>query len=320
MRTTQRQFSSITRLTALEASRQPIFLLLTTVVILFIGLLPLLITHVIGDADRVIRDSALAVQLVSGLVLGCYAATATITRELHKGTLASILSKPVGRTLFFLAKFAGVALIMVIFAATTTLATMLSVRTVAEPYVYDWWGIGPLFVSVLLAYAWAGLQNFFMRTPFVSRTYLLVTIAVAAAFLVSCLVPAEGSSEGFASALPWNIVPAGLLIGLAMVLLSAFAVTLAIRMDLVPTLTLCFTIFLLGLMSDYLFGRQADVHWFFALLHGIVPNWQHFWAVDALKGNGIPWSYTANVAVYVALYSAVVLSGGLYLFKRMEVK
>ena len=90
MRTTQRQFSSITRLTALEASRQPIFLLLTTVVILFIGLLPLLITHVIGDADRVIRDSALAVQLVSGLVLGCYAATSTITRELLRGVLGSL--------------------------------------------------------------------------------------------------------------------------------------------------------------------------------------------------------------------------------------
>jgi len=320
MRSTIRQFNSITLLTALEASRQPIFLLLTTVVILFIGMLPLLITHVIGDADRVIRDSALAVQFVSGLVLGCYAATSTITRELHQGTLASILSKPVGRTLFFLAKFAGVTLIMIVFAVTTTLATMLSVRTVAEPYVLDWWGIGPIFISVLLAYLWAGLQNFFMRIPFVSRTYLLVSIAVVGAFLVSCFVPAYDENPGFAVAIPWNIVPAGLLIGLSMVLLSAFAVSLATRMDLVPTLTLCLTIFLLGLMSDYLFGRQADVHWIFALLHGILPNWQHFWATDALKGHGIPWRYTGDVAVYVALYSAVVLSGGLYFFKRMEVK
>lgn len=320
MRSTLRQFNSITLLTALEASRQPIFLLLTTVVILFIGMLPLLITHVIGDADRVIRDSALAVQLVSGLVLGCYAATSTITRELHQGTLASILSKPVGRTLFFLAKYAGVALIMMIFATTTTMATMLSVRTVAETHVLDWWGIAPIFVAVVLAYLWAGLQNFFMRTPFVSRTYLLVAIAVTGAFLVSCLVPSHDETPGFASAIPWNIAPAGLLLGMAMVLLSAFAVSLATRMDLVPTLTLCFTVFLLGLMSDYLFGRQSDVHWIYALIHGIVPNWQHFWAVDALKGDGIPWRYTGGVALYVFLYSAVVLSGGLYFFKRMEVK
>lgn len=320
MRTTIKQFAGIARLTALEASRQPIFLLLTTSVIVFIGLLPILITHVIGDSARIVRDSALAVQLVSGLVLGCYAATSTITQELRRGTLSAILSKPVGRILFFLAKFCGVAFIMVIYALTTTLATMLSVRTSAEAFVHDWWGIGPLLAAVALAYLWAGLQNYFLRIPFVSRTYLLVFLSVALAFAVSCLIPAEHGGAGFGAAIPWNILPAGLLLCLAMVLLSAFAVSLAIRFDMVPTFSLCLGIFLLGLMSDYLFGQRADSCWYFSFLYGIIPNWQHFWAVDALHTGHIPWLYTAKVAGYVGMYVSVVLSAGLLAFTRMEVK
>jgi len=320
MRTTIKQITSIARLTALEASRQPIFLLLTTAVLLFIGLLPLLITHVISDSARMVRDSALAVQWVSGLVLGCYAASSTITRELRRGTLASILSKPVGRGLFFLSKFAGVSLIMLLFAITSTLATMLSVRTAAQPYLYDAWGIGPLFAAIALAYGWAAIQHYFLRIPFVSRTYMILSIAVALAFIASCLVPVEGEPGGFGAAIPWNIAPAGLLLGLAMVLISSFAVSLATRLDTVPTLSWCVGLFLLGLMSDYLFGRRADEHWFFDGLYGIIPNWQHFWAVDALHRGAIPWSYTLDVVGYVAVYAVAVLCAGLLSFMRMEVK
>jgi len=327
-----KQFFGITLLTALEASRQPIFLLLTTSVIVFIALLPLLITHVVGESSRIVRDSALAVQLVSGLVLGCYAATSTITREIRRGTLASIISKPVSRWLFFIAKFSGVTLILLVFVAITTLATMLSVRTAAITFSFDWWGIGPLLIGVLLAYGLAGLQNYIFRYPFVSRAYWLLTMAIIIAFVISCFVPAHydltghhhghqlDSSDSPLSAIPWHILPAGLLIGLAMILLNSFAVSLAIRFELITTISLCISIFLLGLMSDYLFGQRTDENTLFSLIYGLLPNWQHFWAVDALNGKGIPWAYTALVAVYTAVYSMVVLLAGLASFYKMEVK
>lgn len=329
-----KQATSIAMLTALEASRQPVFLLLTTSTVLFIAMMPLLITHIIGDSARMVRDSALAVQFTAGLVLGAYAATATITRELHKGTLASIISKPVSRALFFLSKFAGIAAIMTIFSVMATLATMLSVRTAAETFLFDWWGIGPLLASTLLAYAWAGIQNFRTRTPFVSRAFWLLALAVIAAFALSCLVDqraqifaddGHGHSHGApadatASPIPWNILPAGLLIGMGILLLSAWSASLAIRLDTVPTLSICFTVFMTGLMSDYLFGRRAGDHVLFTLLYGLVPNWQNFWAVDALTRGGIPDSYVWATGGYTAIYAAVVLLCGLVAFYRMEVK
>lgn len=320
MRHPLNQLITIARLTALEASRQPIFLLLTTSVIVFTGLMPVLITHVIGDAARMVRDSALALQLVSGLILACYAASATITRELRQGTLASIVSKPISRSLFLLAKFAGVAFIMFAYALTTTLATMLSARTASIAFVYDWWGIGPLLAAVLLAYAWSALQNFITRVPFVSRAYLTLSLAVAAAFLVSCFVPSAYGASSFGAALPWAILPAGLLLALAMILFSALAVALATRLDMLPTVSLCFALLLAGMMSDYLFGSRADESLVFAVLHGLLPNWQHYWAVDALHRGSIPLSYVLSVALYTTVYGAAVLAAGLLSFRTMEVK
>lgn len=308
-----RQFSGIAGLTALEASRQPIFLLLTTSVLLLIALMPALITHVIGDSARMVRDSALALQMVAGLALGCHAASATLTRELQKGTLASILSKPVSRELFLLAKFAGVALIMGVFALVTTLAAMLSVRSAAQPFTIDPWGMIPLIAALLTAYAGAGLLNYYRQIPFVSRAYGLLTFSVILAFAISGLA-------GGASLIPWNIFPAGVLIGLATLLLSAWAVCLATRLQPIPVFSICLTVLLLGLMSDYLFGRHAGEHMLYAALYGVIPNWQHFWAVDALQRDGIPWSYAGRVAGYTAAHAAAVLSLGLLSFNRVEVK
>lgn len=321
MKPTLQQAFSITRLTALEASRQPVFLLLMTTSLAFIGLLPFLVTHVLSDSARMVRDSALAVQLVAGLTLACFAASATLARELRQGTLAAILSKPVDRSVFFLAKFAGVALVMLVFSGTATLATMLSTRTAAEPFVFDLWGSGPLMTALGLAYGIAGLQNYFTRQPFVSRAFGLMAVAVAAAFLVSCFIAApDTAATYFGSALPWNILPAGLLLALAMLLLSALAVALATRMELTAAVSIGLGLLLLGMMSDYLFGRHAADHALYALAYHIVPNWQHFWAVDALHDGSIPWSYVATAAAYTAAYTTAALAAGLLVFRRVEVR
>lgn len=333
MRLALKQYFSITRLTALEASRQPIYLLLSTASLLFIALLPVLVTHVIGDSSRIVRDSSLAVLFVSGLILGCYAATATITHELKKGTLGSIISKPVNRVVFFLAKFSGVALVMMIYTAITTMATMLSVRTAAVTYYYDWWGIGPLLVAITASYIWGASLNYRNKVPFVSRAFWILVISVTAAFIFSSFIPTgslagghghhhghEASIHTIDSALHWNIVPAGILIGIAVILLCSIAVTLSLKFELVPTLSIAFGIFILGLMSDYLFGQRIDDNWIYSFIYGLLPNWQHFWTVDAIGRNGIPWSYTIQAAGYAGIYITVVLSAGIAVFYKMEVK
>ena len=97
--------------------------------------------------------------------------------------------------------------------------------------------------------------------------------------------------------------------------------SLAIRLDTVPTLSICSAVFLIGLMSDYLFGRHAAHSWLADLLFRVIPNWQHFWVVDALSGEGaIPGPTWRESAIYAGLYLMGILCLGILAFRQLEVR
>jgi hypothetical protein len=62
-------------------------------------------------------------------------------------------------------------------------------------------------------------------------------------------------------AVDWRMVPAAILILFAVFIFAALAMACSTRLDMIPTLAVCSAIFMLGLMSDYLFGRRADPVW-----------------------------------------------------------
>lgn len=314
MRLQVKQFSAIAGMTALEAMRQPILLLLTLSNVAFIALLPFVITHVLGESVRIVRDSSIALQFVGGLLMGSYAACAALSGEFRRGTASAILSKPVDRVVFFLAKFSGIAVVMVLFSVATTVATILSTRTARESFEIDWWGAAPLLLAIAFALAVSGLENFFTKRPFVSRCFGWLLVALPVALVVS------GLAAGPDAALPLDLVPVCALIALAILVLAGLAVALATRLEVIPTLSICSAVFMFGLMSDYLFGRTAPSNKLAAFLYAVTPNWQHFWAVDALNGPGVPWSYVLHAAAYAALYLAGLLALGIVAMRGMEVR
>jgi len=95
----------------------------------------------------------------------------------------------------------------------------------------------------------------------------------------------------------WRLVPAAVLILFALWILAALALGMFDAFDMIPTLTICSALFLVGLMSDYLFGRPAERGvWWGSVLYTLIPNWQNFWLADALdsdKGT-FHWGYVAS--------------------------
>lgn len=319
MRLALKQFSTVARQTTLEASRQPAFLLLSATTLLLIGLLPLLITHVLGEATRMIRDSSLALFWMAGLLLGCYGAASTISRELRLGTLASVVTKPMSRSLFFLAKFFGIALVMTAFIFAATLASILAVHAVRVLYWIDWWTLGSLYLGILGAFAVSGLRNFLFRSPFTSGAFRDVLVSVVLAFAFVLWRSTGSTTGGLPSSMPWSVVPAAVLIGLAVILLCSFAVALSTRLGLTGTMMVCAVILMVGLMSDYLLGPYAQTNEALRLLYLLIPNWQNFWAVDALNHGEIPWQYVFEVLQYSGLYMIGILLLGIAGFRMMEV-
>jgi ABC-type transport system involved in multi-copper enzyme maturation permease subunit len=315
-----KQFFSISVLTALETTRQPICLLLSITGILFTALLPFITTHTFDDAGKLILDSALALQLVVGLLLGSIAACSSLTREIRTGTVAAILSKPVGRNTFFLAKYSGIAGVVLLYQFIATLTTLLAVRTASQTWGFDWWAALPLLLSLPLALALSAAYNYLSRRPFISSAYGLLLVSTMLAFCCSAFVNRDGTLVPFGSSMTWEIIPAALLVACANLLLCGITVSLATRMSTVPTLATTLAIFLLGLMSDYLFGRQAATHQVAAWFYSLTPNWQIFWTADALSGPGfIPWHYVQQAGLYMIMYLAGVLCLGMISFQQIDI-
>jgi ABC-type transport system involved in multi-copper enzyme maturation permease subunit len=119
----------------------------------------------------------------------------------------------------------------------------------------------------------------------------------------------------------WNLLPAGILILFALWILAAVALACSTRFDTIPTLAICSAIFLVGLMSDYFFGRRAEIgEWWASILYSIIPNWQLFWLGDALENgrNTFQWAYVGKSFAYMICYAGAALAAGAALFEKRE--
>lgn len=320
MRTILLQAWTLAINTVLDIIRQPVILLLTTTCVVLIGLLPSAAMFTFGEEARLVRDGALAFHLVFGLLVAGAAASATIYTEIKRGTAATVLCKPVSRSLYFLSTYIGMLMVLLLFCAIALLSGLLSVRMVLQGMQTDG-RIGVIFLAaVLVAFGYAAAANFMFRRPFVSQAWVALLPCLTAAFVTTAWLDQNGHGVRFGSLMAWQMIPAGILVSLAVMVLAALAVSLSTRLPPVLSTSACTVLFLLGLVSDYLFRSAAATSWWAELSYRLLPNWQDFWIVDALSGGGnIPWGYVAAATGYAALYAAAVLSLGLLSFRRVEI-
>ncbi|MBM3830517.1 MAG: ABC transporter permease [Verrucomicrobia bacterium] len=323
-----RQFVTIGSNAFMELVRQPIFLLLTTLSSLFIIFLSTVPYFGMGEDTKLVKDSALAAMLMVGLFVAVLSASASVAHEIRTGTALAVLAKPVGRAKFLLAKYCGLAAALVVLVYVNSLATLLASRMAFDAYGdADLVGLGIYFGSVALAYVLAGFSNYFLRRPFVSDAVLFLTLLTTIAFVLLAFfieLKPPGATEPGMYKVDYRLLPACVLVLLALLLLAGLALACSTRYDTVPTLVICTTLFLLGLMSDYLFGRHAEAgKWWATVFHTVLPNWQLFWLADAIEGTrshaiaGV-WGYVGKATAYVIGYLGASLAVALMLFEDRE--
>jgi ABC-type transport system involved in multi-copper enzyme maturation permease subunit len=317
-----RQFWNIAINAFMELIRQPVFLLLMTGSLLFEIFLAVPYYFAFGDEPKLVNNSVLAVMLLSGLFGAVLSASASLAREIRSGTALAVLSKPVGRAQFLLAKFAGLAAALTVLTYVNMVGVLIASRMAFDAYgKTDLPAIGILAAGIASAYALAGFSNFFLRRPFVSNAVLgMVGLTTLAAFLIFQFTTQQ-ESLGTTAHVDWRLVPAGILILFALWIVAALAIACSTRLDTIPTLAICSGIFLLGLMSDYFFGRRAAAgEWWASTLYSLIPNWQLFWLADALDmgKSTFHWGYVAKAFGYVVGYAGAALAVATALFEERE--
>jgi hypothetical protein len=317
-----RQFFTIAINAFMELIRQPVFLLLMTASVLFEIFLAVPYYFAFGDEPKLVQNSTLAVMLLSGLLGAVLSASASLAREIRAGTALAVLSKPVGRAQFFLAKYAGLATALAMLSYVNLIGVLLASWMSFDAYgKTDLPALGIFAAGVVAAYALAGFSNFFLRRPFVSDAVLaLVVTTTLAAFLIFRFTR-QMQTLGVEAHVDWRLMPAGILILFALWILAALAIACSTRLDTIPTLAVCSAFFLIGLMSDYFFGTRAEAgeRWASAL-YTVIPNWQLFWFADALDmgKSTFQWGYVGKAFAYVVAYAGAALAVGTALFEERE--
>jgi hypothetical protein len=317
-----RQFRNIAVNAFMELVRQPIFLLLLTGSVLFEIFLAVPYYFAFGDEMKLVKTSALAVMLLAGLFGAVLSASSSLAREIRSGTALAVLSKPVGRAQFLLAKFTGLAAGMTLLAYVNMVGVMLASWMAFDAYgKTNLLAIGIFSGAIAVAYLLAGFSNYFLRRPFVSDcVFALIAMVTIGAFIIFQFTT-QMQSLGEQAAVDWRLVPAGILILFALWILSAIAVACSTRLDMIATLAICSAVFLVGLMSDYLFGLPAAKgNWWASTLYSIVPNWQLFWLADALETGKTTfhWAYVGKAFGYVVFYAGAALALAVALFDERE--
>jgi ABC-type transport system involved in multi-copper enzyme maturation permease subunit len=326
-----RQFITIAINAFMELIRQPVFLLLMSASSCFIIFLSGVPYFGFGDDPRMVKDMALALTFLAGLLGAVLTSSASVAREIRSGTALAVMAKPVSRSQFLLAKYFGLAAALGVLTYINLVACLLASRNAFDAYGdADLKSIFTFYGAVALAYAMGGFTNYFLRRTFVSdAVFSLVTVLTGAFFLI-CSYNRPLTRRGgvaadrvtpFADGVDWRIIGAVVLILFAIWVIASLALACSTRLDVIPTLAVCSGLFLVGLMSDYLLGRPASQgSWIAKVFYNVVPNWQQFWLADALEKDrpGVPFQYVGLAFVYMACYAGAALSAALWLFEDRE--
>lgn len=314
---------TIAKNTFTETLRQPVYTVIITAALLLFFISPSLTMYSISDDNKFLREINLSTLFLTSLFIAIFAASGTVGEEIEDKTIMTVLTKPVRRPIFIIAKFLGVAAAVALAHYICTIALLMSIRhgvleTVND--THDWTVIsaagGVMVLSLLLTAFFNYVYDWKFSSTLVVTTGLFATLGIILLFFIDRNWQFAPQNNGINSLDVYGSV----LLFLASIVIAAVAVTISTRFNIVITLSACVGIFLLGLISDYVFGRFAETRIWAKIGRFIVPNLQVFWISDAIyEGSEMPVRYILISASYAICYTAAILSVAIALFQRRQV-
>src|SRR4029078_10744580 len=148
------QFFTIATNAFMELIRQPVFLLLMTCSAVFEIFLATPYYFAFCDEPKLVKNSTLAVMLMAGFLGAVFSASASLAREIRTGTALAVLSKPVGRGQFLLAKYAGLIGALTVLTYVNLVAARIASRMAFDAYgSTDLAAVGIFSGGMAVAYA-----------------------------------------------------------------------------------------------------------------------------------------------------------------------
>ena len=111
--------------TFLETVRDRIFYLVAVFGFIMLASTAILSPLTVGAQAKIMADVGLASMVIFGLLVVVFVGSSMVSKELDKGTIVTILSKPVGRREYLIGKFLGLNLTLISMLAVMGLVFLL---------------------------------------------------------------------------------------------------------------------------------------------------------------------------------------------------
>ena len=312
--------------TFLEAVRQPAYAVIVASATALIITSPYLTLFTLNQGPDMMTDMGLATILLAGLLMAAFSASSVISEEIENKTVLTVISKPVGRGEFILGKFLGVAMALVVGCYLLTIALLVSLAGGSfESSVETDLSIGvalAVMACMVASVCYGAYCNFFHDRPFPSR-------AIGAAlplFTVVLLFFSFINPDGYQRVAPFStisgqVVYACIMVFWSIVVLSSVAVAASTRLAVVVNLVVCSGVFLLGLLSEFLFTSDFSREYMAAkIMYRLVPNLQAFWvAQHVIAKVNVPFDHIIMTGLYAFFTVMAFLFLAMALFQERQV-
>ena len=314
---------TIARNTFTETVRQPIFLIIIIVAILTFIISPSITMYTLDDDNRLLRELGLSTLFLSGLFIAIFSSTGAIAEELDSKTAITVLSKPVPRPVFILGKFLGVASAVSVAHFICTAAMLMMIRHGCLERALDEYDTTVLVSGaffIVLTFIVSAYANYSYDKSFISSSVFAMCFFGILSLVFLSLIDKNWKYNPAHNEIATFDVYASILLLFAVLILVGVAVMFSTRFNVVMTLVLTVTVFMIGLIADYVFGQLALKYAWADYGRLIFPNFQVFWVSDALiEDSQIPFSYLLRSSLYSILYTTGVLSLSTAMFQRRQV-
>ena len=314
---------TIAKNTFTETLRQPIYAVIITSALIMFILSPSITMYTLDEDVKLLREIGLSTLFLSGLFIAIFSASGAITEEIESKTITTVLSKPVSRPLFIIGKFLGVATAVALAHYLLTITMVMTIRNGVIESASDTNDLPVITTAATVLIAALLLTAFLNYTydwSFPATAMCLTTIFATIGIIFLCFIDKQWQFNPENNGFSTFDIYGSILLLLAVLILVALAVMFSTRFNVVLTLTFCVAAFLMGLISDYVFGRFAEIHLWAKIGHMLVPSLQVFWISDAIyEGSVITFDYILLAASYALLYTAGILALAIALFQRRQV-
>ena len=314
---------SIAKNTFVEIIRQPVYAIIITAAVFMFVISPSLTMYSLDDDNKLLREIGLSTLFLSGLFIAIFSASAAITEEIETKTILTTLSKPIPRYLFILGKFIGVVSAVALAHYICTIALIMSIRhgvlsTASD--THDMTVITCASASLILTFLITAFLNYSYDFKFTSTAILLISIFATISIIFLIFINKDWKFYPAQNGINSLDVYASILLLIALFVLTAAAIMFSSRFNILITLSCCVGLFLLGLVSDYTFGRFANAHLWAKIGKIVIPSLQVFWISDAIyEQSHVPLQYIIMAGSYGLIYTAAFILLTIALFEHRQV-